>query len=304
MTLKDYIRQHYSEKSVPRYMQQINQFISYQGAKINQTNYSEVVEYIGILRERKLHPKSLRKHLFSLKIYFRYLVAIGERQDHPCESLYLKDQINRAIIIESLYSKEALENLYKNYESPKDQRVWVKKSEASKKRDKVILSLLIYQALTTSEVIELKVIDIDLEEGTIKIEANESPGRRGNRARTLALKSKQILLFDNYIRKARKQLWRMQKPSKRKDYFILNEHGLKLWGSYLNRMLSKGREQHEIFTPMKIRQSVIAHLLKENNDLRIVQEFAGHRRAGSTEAYKRTGLEELKSSIEKLHPRQ
>ena len=304
MTLKDYIRQHYSEKSVPRYVQQINQFINYQGVKINETNYSEVVEYIGILRARNLHPKSLRNHLFSLKIYFRYLVAVGHRQDHPCESLYLKDQINRAIIVESLYTKEALENLYKNYESPKDQRVWAEKSEASKKRDKVILSLLIYQALTTSEVIELKIQDIDLEEGTIKIGANESPGRRGNRARTLALKSKQILLFDNYIKKYRKQLWRMQKPSKRKDYFILNEHGLQLWGSYLNRMLSKGREPHEIFTPMKIRQSVIAHLLKENNDLRIVQEFAGHRRAGSTEAYKRTGLEELKSSIERLHPRQ
>jgi len=55
---------------------------------------------------------------------------------------------------------------------------------------------------------------------------------------------------------------------------------------------------------MKIRQSVIAHLLKENKDLRIVQEFAGHRKAGSTEAYKRSGFEELKSSIEKLHPRQ
>jgi len=69
-------------------------------------------------------------------------------------------------------------------------------------------------------------------------------------------------------------------------------------------MLSKGRKSNEIFTPMKIRQSVIANLLKENNDLRIVQEFAGHRRTGSTEAYKRTGLEALKSSIEKLHPRQ
>ena len=304
MTLKDYIRQHYSEKSVPRYIQQINQFISYQGAKVNRTNYSEVVEYIGILRERNLHPKSLRNHLFSLKIYFRYLVAVGHRQDHPCESLYLKDQINRAIIVESLYSKEALEKLYKTFKTPTDQRVWAEKSETIKKRDKVILSLLMYQALTTTEVIEIKVSDIDLEEGTIKIRANESPGRRGNRARTLALKSKQILLFANYIKKHRKQLWKMQKPSKRQDYFILNEQGLKLWGSYLNRMLSKGREPHEIFTPMKIRQSVIAHLLKENNDLRIVQEFAGHRRAGSTEAYKRTGLEELKSNIEKLHPRQ
>lgn len=304
MNLEDYIKQHYSEKSVPRYVRQINQFIAYQGVKIYETTYSEVVEYIGILRDRNLHPKSLRNHLFCLKIYFRYLVTIGKRKDHPCESLYLKDQINRAIIVESLYSKEALENLYKTFETPEDKRPGKEKSEAIKKRDKVILSLLIYQALTTSEIIELKLEDIDLEEGTVKIKDNIAPGRRGNKGRVLALKSKQILLFDGYIKQHRKALWRRQKPRKRQDYFILNENGLKLWGSYLNRMLSKGRDSHEIFTPMKIRQSVISNYLKSGADLRLVQEFAGHRRTGSTEAYKRSGFEELKSNIEKLHPRQ
>ena len=311
MTLDDYIRQHYSEKSVPRYARQIEQFKSYIGEQSTQATYTEIIEYLGKLRDRKLHPKSLRNHLFSIKIYFRYLVAIGKRQDHPCEKLQLKDQINRSIIVESLYSKEQLEELYKNFETPPDKRLWAEKSETIKKRDKVILSLLIYQALTTTEITELKLEDIDLEEGTVKIGDNISSrqvgtgtGRRGNKGRILALKSKQILLFNNYIKKHRKQLWRRQKSRKRQDYFILNENGLKLWGSYLNRMLSKGKEKHEIFTPMKIRQSVIAHLLKENNDLRIVQEFAGHRRTGSTEAYKRTGLEELKSSIERLHPRQ
>jgi len=304
MTLKQYISQHYSERSVPNYIRQINQFIDYQGIKIDKTSYSDVVEYIGMLRAKNLHPKSLRNHLFSIKIYFRYLVAIGKRKDHPCESLHLKDQINRSIIVESLYSKESLENLYTTFETAKDNRPNQEKSEVIKKRDKIILSLLIYQALTTTEIIELKVADIDLEEGVIKIRGNINPGRRGNKARTLALKSKQILLFNDYIKKHRKELWRRQKPSKRVEYFILNEQGLKMWGSYLNRMLSKGREPHEIFTPMKIRQSVIANLLKENKDLRIVQEFAGHRRAGSTEAYKRTGFEELKSNIEKLHPHQ
>lgn len=304
MTLKQYISQHYSERSVPNYIRQINQFIDYQGIKIDKTSYSDVVEYIGMLRAKNLHPKSLRNHLFSIKIYFRYLVAIGKRKDHPCESLHLKDQINRSIIVESLYSKESLENLYTTFETAKDNRPNQEKTEVIKKRDKIILSLLIYQALTTTEIIELKVADIDLEEGVIKIRGNINPGRRGNKARTLALKSKQILLFNDYIKKHRKELWRRQKPSKRVEYFILNEQGLKMWGSYLNRMLSKGREPHEIFTPMKIRQSVIANLLKENKDLRIVQEFAGHRRAGSTEAYKRTGFEELKSNIEKLHPHQ
>jgi len=298
----EYILQHYSKKSVPRYLRQINQFKVYQGDKINKTKYSEVVEYIGTLRERNLHPKSLRNHLFSIKIFFRYLIAIGKRKDHPCESLYLKDQINRAIIVDDLYTMKSLENLYNTFESPRDKRPGREKPEAIKKRDKIILSLLIYQALTTSEIIELRVKDINLEEGTITIRPNETPGRRGNKGRTLPLKSKQILLFNNYIKKHRNNLSENQKQSKGTDYFILNEQGLQLWGSYLNRMLSKGREPHLIFTPMKIRQSVIAHLLKENKDLRIVQEFAGHRRAGSTEAYKRTGFEELKNSIEKLHP--
>ncbi|MBK8153289.1 MAG: hypothetical protein IPK61_09705 [Saprospiraceae bacterium] len=46
------------------------------------------------------------------------------------------------------------------------------------------------------------------------------------------------------------------------------------------------------------------HLLKQNNDIRIVQVFAGHKRSGSTEQYKQSGLEELKASIERLHPLQ
>jgi integrase/recombinase XerD len=84
----------------------------------------------------------------------------------------------------------------------------------------------------------------------------------------------------------------------------MNEEGLQLWQGGINRMINKGKEKHEKLIPLKIRQSVIAHLLKENNDIRIVQEFAGHRRTASTEAYKQTGLEELKSAIEKLHPLQ
>ena len=285
-------------------MNQIKLFKELRGEQAEQSTYSDIINYIGDLRARNLHPKSLRNHLFSLKIYFRYLVAVGKRSDHPCENLNLKDQIQRSIIVESLYSKEQLEELYNTFETPVDQRKWATKSESIKKRDKVILSLLIFQALTTTEIIELKVNDIDLEECTIKIRAAESKGRRGNKARTLALQSKQILLINDYLKVYRNDLWKKQKPSKRQDYFILNEQGLQIWGSYLNRMLSKGREPHEIFTPLKIRQSVIANLLKEKNDTRVVQEFAGHRRTGSTEAYKRTGLEELKSSIERLHPRQ
>jgi site-specific recombinase XerD len=285
-------------------MNQIKLFKELRGEQAEQSNYSDIINYIGDLRVRNLHAKSLKNHLFSLKIYFRHLVTVGKRSDHPCENLNLKDQIQRSIIVESLYSKEQLEELYSTFESPVDQRKWATKSESIKKRDKVILSLLIFQALTTTEITSLKLESINLDECTICIKSNESKGRRGNKSRTLPLHSRQILLINNYINIHRIELWNKQAPEERQDYFILNNQGLQIWGSYLNRMLSKGREPHEIFTPLKIRQSVIANLLKEKNDTRVVQEFAGHRRTGSTEAYKRTGLEELKSSIERLHPRQ
>jgi integrase/recombinase XerD len=302
MILKDYILQYYSNKSLPRYINQIEQYKAYQGDKAEQSTYTQIVEYIGYLRDQNLHPKTLINYLHSIKIYYRYLVAIGKRNDHPCETLYLKDQINKAIIIESLYNKEELEELYNTFETAPSKKPNHIKSEVIKKRDKIILSLIIYQALTTHEILHLKINDIDLNEGTIEIKETNLPGRRTNKGRILALKSKQILLLNDYIKTHRKELWQRQKPSKRKDYLILNESGLQLWGSYLNRMLNDATDHR--YTPMKIRQSVIAHLLKENNDIRVVQEFAGHRKTGSTEAYQRTGMEELKASIERLHPRQ
>lgn len=53
---------------------------------------------------------------------------------------------------------------------------------------------------------------------------------------------------------------------------------------------------------MKIRQSVIANLLKKENDTRIVQVFSGHRRASTTIQYKQTELEQLQNAINNYHP--
>ncbi|MBK7696899.1 MAG: tyrosine-type recombinase/integrase [Saprospiraceae bacterium] len=68
-----------------------------------------------------------------------------------------------------------------------------------------------------------------------------------------------------------------------------------------HHQLQKNKEK---LLPHKIRQSVIANYLKQNNDIRVVQVFAGHKRSGSTEEYKQSGLEELKVSISKIHPLQ
>lgn len=290
MDLKDYLQKEYSQTATSGYENMINRYLLTMGKRAEKATYTDVLDYIGLLREQQLHPKSLRNNLFAIKIYYRYLVSIGKRSDHPCQYLYLKDQINRQIQVESLYPKEILEGLYEKYQA---------KNQQNQQREKIIISLLIYQALTVLEISQIKTGDVNLEAGTVRIKGNSK-----NKGRTLSLKPNQILLFLGYLKHGWKRYHRKQKPSKRQDYFLMNEEGLQLWPGGINRMINKGKGKHEKLIPLKIRQSVIAHLLKENNDIRIVQEFAGHRRTASTEAYKQTGLEELKSAIERLHPLQ
>jgi integrase/recombinase XerD len=290
MTLEQYLQREYSPTSINSYQNSINRYLLILGERAADASYTDVLDYIGLLREQNLHPKSLRNNLFAIKIYYRYLVAEGKRADHPCQYLYLKDQINRQIHVESLYPKEVLTELYETYQA---------KNQENQQRDKIIISLLIYQALAVLEISQIKISDINLEKGTIRIQGNTK-----NRGRILSLKPNQILMFHNYLKNDWKTYWKRQKPSKRKYYFILSDKGLQLWQGGINKMINYNKDKQNKLIPLKIRQSVIAHLLKENNDIRIVQEFAGHRRTASTEAYKQTGLEELKSAIERLHPLQ
>lgn len=290
MNLQKYLQNEYSKTSISGYEAMINRFLLAVGSKAEKASYTDVLDYIGLLREQNLHPKSLRNNLFAIKIYYRFLVATGKRNDHPCQYLYLKDQINRAIQVEALYPKEVIENLFESWES---------KNKNHQTRDKIIISFLVYQALTVLEITQIKCSDINLENGTAKVKGNSK-----NKGRTLSLKPKQILLFHNYLKTEYKIYHKQQKPSKRQEYFLLSEEGLQLYQGGINRMINGNKDQQNKLIPLKIRQSVIAHLLKENNDIRIVQEFAGHRRTASTEAYKQTGLEELKSAIDKLHPLQ
>ena len=177
MTIETFIKASYSTYSLKRIMNMLKEYKTQMGDKADTASYSDIVDYIGYLRGRKLHPKSLINHLQSIKVYFRYLVAIGKRSDHPCETLYLKDQINRAIHVEDLYTKEELNELYNTFESARDKRSWAVKSEVAKARDKIILGLLIYQGLTTKEITGLKLSDIDMQECTVRIREEKLLGR-------------------------------------------------------------------------------------------------------------------------------
>jgi site-specific recombinase XerD len=291
MKLQEYLKENYSPTAIISYEQIIDRYLSFSNGEAKTATYQDILDYIGYLRKEGKHPKTIRNNLYGLKIYYRWLVKTGQRNDHPCQHLYLKDKINRAIPIENLYTPEQLENLLQNYEyrplknhSPKKEQI--------EQRNKTIISLLIYQALTALEITQLEVENVDLEKAEIFVKPNVK-----NKERTLHLKASQILLLHQYIHETRPKL------SPKTSALVINYRGERIISQSVIDAINPPNQEERI-SPLKIRQSVIAHLLKQGNDLRIVQVFAGHRSSASTEAYRQTGLEELKASIKKHHPLQ
>lgn len=291
--MEEHIGESHSKQAVYGYVRQINQYIKYKGGeRARQAVYPEIVEYIGVLRENGTHPKTLANHLYSIKMYYQWLVDTGQRDDHPCRDLYLKDRINRAIPVETLYTKQELEDILNTYRA---------RMPLARARDRIVLSLLVHQAITVFEIIHIKLGDIDLAKATVSL-----PGCVKTMARVLPLKNVQIMLINDYVNNARPLLLRNNKKPTKEDAetLILSVRGNKMSPGSISGMFVRPLANGHKITPQKIRQSVIANLLKSGNDLRVIQAFTGHKKVSSVEEYRQTGLEELKNAINKHHPLQ
>jgi site-specific recombinase XerD len=292
MKLEEYLSEKYSKSTLYSNLFNIKRFTDYYQDKAATASNSDILNYIEHLRKNyNLHPKTLRHCLYGVKLYFNYLLATGQRIDHPCSTLYLKDKINKQIQVDNLYSTETLESFYESYT--------LKRKSQLLKRNQIILSLLIYQALTTREIIALQIQDIDLEKGLIQIQ-----GHYNQRTRKLKLEAKQVLLFYNYLQSDRKKLLKYNKTTPNEQTFLLGQYGEALQPHGINRIINDNRKPSEKIQPIRIRQSVIANLLKKENDTRVVQVFAGHSRASTTVQYKQSDLEVLQSAVNQYHPLQ
>jgi integrase/recombinase XerD len=295
MTLEQYLQKKYSKSTLYSNLFLIKRFTDYYQNKAPKATFKEVLNYIEHLRKNyNLHPKTLRHCLYGVKIYFNYLLETGQRNDHPCSELFLKDKIDKQIQVDTLYSPETLETFFETYQ--------IRKKKYLENRNKIIISLLIYQELTVKEIAELEIQNINLEKCEIFIKANAELTAKSPQSITLPLQAKQILLIYNYLEKDRVKLLQYNHKKETETSFILGQYGEKINPHGIGKMINETKPKTEQIKPIKIRQSVIANFLKKENDTRIVQVFSGHRRASTTIQYKQTEFELLQNAVNNYHP--
>ena len=280
MKLEDYLKEHYSPDTAKAYQREIEIYLG--NCKEAETaSHKDIVNHIGNLRNRYSNPKTINRILASIKAYYSYLASTGKRK-----AIRLRDKQNRDIQLQDLFTTEELENLLNRKERYNLLTI----------RNKVLTGLLIYQALLPTELERLTIKDINLDQVTIHIK-----GKNKTNGRTLQLKPTQIMLLHQYVQEVRIKLNKNPQDEK----LLIGKTGNPMPAEDITKHIK--RSFKGIYSPRKvncqtIRQSVITNLLKAGNDLRIVQVFAGHKNPGTTEKYKQSNMEALKTAIQQYHP--
>lgn len=285
LTLEKYLYVQLAEQTAKNYLYTINNFLKLH-PKAKRYKYQDLVSYMAGVREQYPNAQTCNRILSAIKRYYDYLVYTSQREENPCLTLTLKKTNNQSVQLQDLFTSKELEvlmhreNRYRHLDL----------------RNKVIISLLIYQGLTSDELIRLEVGNVDLDNGTVYIKGSSKLNRRNPN-----LRANQIQLFYNYLNQARPlMMWR-----DKTDKLFLNKLGNPISVDGINAMIEPLAALYpdRPLNPRSIRMSVISNWLNEKKlPLEMVQELAGHKWPSTTERYFRVDSLEQRELINKFFP--
>ncbi len=245
-----------------------------------------LVEFLASLYRQKLESRTVARHLVTLRNFFRFAQLQELISTDP--SLNLESPKIRR----SLPGYLRLEEIERLLAQPDDKT-------PLGLRDHAMLDVLYSTGLRVSELISLRVMDLDTAVGCIRCIG------KGDKERIVPIGKKALALVERYLRDARPKLIGKGKQAQATTLFI-NRRGAPLSRVGVWKILSAyGRKAglRSSLTPHMLRHSFATHLLERGADLRSVQLMLGHSDISTTQIYTHVVEERLKQIYKAHHPR-
>jgi integrase/recombinase XerD len=278
-------------KSTARYKANlVNEYLGWLKAQkiaIKKMTFSKLLDYIGYLQEKGKTKYTINYNLRSISQYNEFL-----GKNNVAKEVRIKgSQVQHVLYL----IEEELQSLYDNFVSFNSKGHYIFS-------DKLMLGLMIFQALDERDIFRLELNHINFETGTIYIPS----GSLKKEARILPLQAHQILPLKNYIDNHRKAHHKQHEAEISEKLFYPNCEKLHRLHDQI-KLLSKGLRQTANKAEIKVtklyllRQSRIAIWLKQHG-IRKAQYMAGYRAINSIENYKINDISDLQEQIKLLHP--
>ena len=279
----------FSENTLDAYLRDIKKLRDYAEFDLENTGpfeitYENIQEYLFQRSKKKFSERSQARWISSIKSFFKYLVEDEFRADNPTTllegpklGLYLPDtlsfeDVNRIIAV-------------------------INNDTDLGRRNHCMVEVLYGCGLRVSELIDLKISNINFKESYLKVEG------KGDKSRFVPMASFTSKLIKDYIRDIRSK-YKINK--KCEDILFLNSRGSAMSRVIVFIIIKELTEKAGInkkISPHTFRHSFATHLLQNGADLRYIQEMLGHSSITTTEIYTHLKNEELRDVILNFHPR-
>lgn len=281
----------FSKNTQKSYREDIDDFYDFifsQGIDIVDLDVQIIRNYLSkLLEEGKTKVTCCRK-LSSLRHYFDYLVQHGYVKQNLFVFIHApKKEIRYP---EALYL-EQIDSLFERNKARNDNL---------KDRDQAILELLYASGVRASELINIKMSDLEIKDRSIRIMGKGSKERM-----VLFSKSCQETL-ENYIKCSRPILLGKNKVDFNVEYLFLSSSGKQLTTRGLEYILKEVEEKTGCaygLHPHLLRHTFATHLLEGGADLRVIQKLLGHESLNTTQIYTHVTDEAMKNQFNMAHPR-
>lgn len=289
----DYIKYelNYSDKTCIAYQKDIESFYEFifsQGIDVDDVDLPVIRNYLSTELARGVSKKTCCRRLSGLRHFFNFLI---ERKDiHENPFLFVNAPKKEIRYPRALY----LEQIDTLFERNKE------RTDEYQKRDQAIIELLYASGIRVSELVNLKLQDIDLANRTLRVMGK---GRK-ERLAPFSVSARKTLI--DYLKNSRIKLLDHNKKEYNVDYLFLNSKGNKLTTrgvEYILKDIEKKTGCNYGLHPHIFRHSFATHLLEGGADLRVIQELLGHESLNTTQVYTHVTEEAMKNQFDVSHPR-
>lgn len=258
-------------------------FMMRNNLKLEDVTLEQLHTFAASLHEYGITPRSQARVLSGVRSFFRFLVLDGVVENDPTELLEWPSLPEHLPVVLTLEEIDRIEDS-------------IDLSKAEGARNRAIIEVLFSCGLRVSELVNMKLSDLYLEDRVLLVRG------KGNKERLVPVSSKAIAdlkrwFFDRNLMKI--------KPGE-DDYVFLNRRGAHLTRTMILIMVKRQAEEAGIkktISPHTFRHSFATALLQGGADLRSIQAMLGHEKIDTTLVYTHISNEQLRKAILEHHPR-